>query len=522
MYQIIQKIARKRLIILDGAALFAAYLIALGIRYGVPYRVEEWQVSAYAMAFALMLPIYILIYHFYDGKRPPIMEQDVFDVFLSVVKNAILLNIVLLGSLYLVKSLASLSRLVFGIAFLLFQLFDFLLRCWYRRRKIRFLDLTDRPGNTLLITRAEYEGMIRGRISLDPHAAEITDTILLDKEPDYAQYEKRSYRSALIYLPEGRGYDDPLFQCFLDALSSHGTRLLKILCQDGVPVERDLISSLSGLEAVQIPTMAQRGNVLGVNFCVSNPVAATLYVRMHLDALRSHYVTFCNVHTTMESCKDPSYQKIQNSAALTFPDGAPIAKQLQRMEFADARRVAGPDFMDAMFRSSMDGKITHYFYGASPEAIRRLQECLPKRYPGIVIKGLYSPPYRPLTKEEDEAVMREINSSGADLIWIGLGAPKQEKWMASHEGKLHGVMFGMDAGFDFYAGTMRRAPKWMQRLGLEWLYRLFSDPKRLFRRYFVSNLQYLWAIYMPHCHTHSENTKAADRKNIGERCGTVK
>ena len=101
-------------------------------------------------------------------------------------KNAILLNIILLGSLYLVKSLASLSRLVFGIAFLLFQLFDFLLRCWYRRRKIRFLDLTDRPGNTLLITRAEYEGMIRGRISLDPHGAKITDTILLDKEPDYA------------------------------------------------------------------------------------------------------------------------------------------------------------------------------------------------------------------------------------------------------------------------------------------------------------------------------------------------
>ena len=211
MYQIIQKIARKRLIILDIAALLAAYLIALGIRYGVPCRMEEWQVSAYAMAFALMLLIYILIYHFYDGKRPPIMEQDVFDVFLSVVKNAIFLNIVLLGSLYLFKSLAPLSRLVFGIAFLLFQLFDFLLRCWYRRRKIRFLDLTDRPGNTLLITRAEYEGMIRGRISLDPHVAEITDTILLDRGPDYAQYEKRSYRSALIYLPEGGGYDDPLF-----------------------------------------------------------------------------------------------------------------------------------------------------------------------------------------------------------------------------------------------------------------------------------------------------------------------
>lgn len=102
MYQIIQKIARKRLIILDSAALLAAYLIAVGIRYGVPYQIEEWQVSAYAMTFALMLPIYILIYHFYDGKRLPIMEQDVFDVFIAVVKNAVLLNIILLGCLYLV------------------------------------------------------------------------------------------------------------------------------------------------------------------------------------------------------------------------------------------------------------------------------------------------------------------------------------------------------------------------------------------------------------------------------------
>ena len=190
------------------------------------------------------------------------------------------------------------------------------------------------------------------------------------------------------------------------------------------------------------------------------------------------------------SNKDEDYRKVQNRAALIFPDGAPIAKRQRKLEYADAKRVAGPDFMDAMFKSTMDGKVTHYFYGSTPATIKLLGEQLQKRYPGIVIKGLYSPPFRPLTEEEDEADIARINESGADLIWIGLGAPKQEKWMAAHEGKLHGVCLGVGAGFDFYAGTIRRAPAAVQKIGLEWLYRLFQDPKRLFSRYLVTNTEY--------------------------------
>lgn len=540
MYQIIRKIARRRLIVLDIAAYLTAFALGLATRYGLPYRLESWQISSYATVLVIALLFYLLIYIFYDGKRPPIMDQDAFDVFLAVLRNALLLYILLLGYLYLTRNFSLLSRAVFGTSFLYFVVLDDLLRLWYRKRKIRYLTLVDHPDETLLITRSEYESMIRGRLSIasgiagtggkdisadskssrktsafsngfsGSDAVRITGTLLLDRHPDFSLALNQKYKKAVIYLPQDRGYSDPNFQKFLAELAHNGTRILRLLSLEGLPVEQNLLHSLGDMQAIQIPMMVRRGNVLGVNFCISNPEAAVMYVRSHLDILKSRYITFCNVHTTMESCKDPEYLRIQNRAALTFPDGAPIARQLRRMEYTDAKRVAGPDFMDAMFRSTMDGHVTHYFYGSSPETIRRLEQILPEKYPGIVIRGLYSPPYRPLTAEEDAEAVRQINESGADLVWVGLGAPKQERWMAEHEGRLHGVMLGVGAGFDFYAGTIKRAPAWVQRIGLEWLYRLLKDPKHLFKRYFITNLQYLWAVYLPH------------RKKREERRGTIK
>ena len=148
--------------------------------------------------------------------------------------------------------------------------------------------------------------------------------------------------------------------------------------------------------------------------------------------------------------------------------------------------------MESMFSSTMDGKLSHFFYGSSEETIELLKEKLPKRFPGMDIRGFYSPPYRELTPEEDDEVIEMLNASGADLIWIGLGAPKQEKWMSAHQGKVHGVMLGVGAGFNFFAGNIKRAPVWIQKIGMEWLFRLFQDPKRLFKRYFESNIKFIW------------------------------
>jgi exopolysaccharide biosynthesis WecB/TagA/CpsF family protein len=149
-----------------------------------------------------------------------------------------------------------------------------------------------------------------------------------------------------------------------------------------------------------------------------------------------------------------------------------------------------------MFRDTMDGSVSHYFYGSTQETLDALREQLEARYPGLVIKGMYSPVFGEVSEQQDAEDVKRINDADAGIVWIGLGAPKQEKWMNAHEGRIHGVMMGVGAGFNFHAGNIKRAPVWMQRIGLEWLFRLFQDPKRLFKRYFVTNTKFFWYLLM--------------------------
>lgn len=157
-------------------------------------------------------------------------------------------------------------------------------------------------------------------------------------------------------------------------------------------------------------------------------------------------------------------------------------------------RVTGPCLMGEIFNISTENGYRHYFYGSTEETLKKLSSKLEEKYPGLQIAGMCSPPFRPLTDEEDEKVVKMINDTNPDFVWIGLGAPKQEKWMAMHQGKIQGLMVGVGAGFDYYADNIKRAPKWMQSNNLEWLYRLIQDPKRLFSRYLITNTKFLKLI----------------------------
>lgn len=232
--------------------------------------------------------------------------------------------------------------------------------------------------------------------------------------------------------------------------------------------------------------------VFGINYSIASIPGAVLYVKNHIDELRGKYICFSNVHTTVMGRENPEYKDVLNGAAFVFADGVPIAKRQHMSGFSKAERVAGPDFMKQMFEDTSDGKLSHYFYGATDETLNALKEDLLKKYPGIDIRGMYSPPFRKLSEEEDAEDIERINASGADIIWIGLGAPKQENWMHAHKDKVNGVMMGVGAGFDFHAGTIRRAPKWVQKIGFEWLYRMSQDPKRLSRRYLVTNTKFMY------------------------------
>lgn len=233
--------------------------------------------------------------------------------------------------------------------------------------------------------------------------------------------------------------------------------------------------------------------ILGVGIAAVDMDGALRFIRKNLDALRGNYICVSNVHTTVMSYEDESYRRIQNEAALALPDGKPLSVICKKRGFPEAGRVTGPDLMGEIFKCSRAGGYTHYFYGSTPETLARLREKLEADYQ-LSVAGMYAPPFRQLTEEEDRQAVERINRARPDFIWVGLGAPKQERWIYEHRGKVQGLMIGVGAGFDYYAGNIKRAPLWMQKCSLEWLYRFLQDPKRLFKRYLVTNTKFLYLM----------------------------
>lgn len=232
--------------------------------------------------------------------------------------------------------------------------------------------------------------------------------------------------------------------------------------------------------------------ILGVNIAVTNMQDTVKLITEHLEELKGKFICLSNVHTTIMAYESPDYRNIQNAAFLALPDGSPLALVHRLRGYKEAEQVAGPDLMPALWKATEHTEISHYFYGSTQETIDALRENLEKRYPDLKIAGMEAPPFRTLTEEEDEEAIRRINESGASILWIGLGAPKQEEWMYEHRDKVNCLMLGVGAGFDFHAGTIKRAPNWMRNHYLEWLYRLIQDPKRLWKRYVGTNGKFVF------------------------------
>lgn len=231
--------------------------------------------------------------------------------------------------------------------------------------------------------------------------------------------------------------------------------------------------------------------IFGVRTAASDIEEAPAWVCEHLERLKGQYITFANVHSIVMAHDSAAYRLVQNEAAAVFADGQPVAGYQRKKGYIRAKRVAGPDFMTKIFRISVKKGYRHYFYGASKETLQKLTENLRKNYPGIQIAGTYSPPYEERLRGNYEKDIARINAAGADFVWVGLGAPKQEYWMNIQKGKINGLMLGVGAGFDFHAGVVRRAPLWMQKCGLEWFYRLLQEPKRLGKRYMMTNWKFV-------------------------------
>jgi N-acetylglucosaminyldiphosphoundecaprenol N-acetyl-beta-D-mannosaminyltransferase len=232
--------------------------------------------------------------------------------------------------------------------------------------------------------------------------------------------------------------------------------------------------------------------ILGTPIDVLEWETAIVRINGWARANESRYVCICNVHSVVTTRYDPIFEQVVNDADMATPDGEPVAWMLRRFGVPLQRRINGPDLMWRYCAEAATRGESIYLYGSTPETLQILEHRLDKTFPGLRIAGSWSPPFRALTEEEDEADVARINASGAGTVWVSLGCPKQEKWMAAHRGRINAVMIGVGAAFDYHAGTTARAPSWMQRSGLEWLYRLLSEPRRLWKRYLVTNTLFIF------------------------------
>jgi N-acetylglucosaminyldiphosphoundecaprenol N-acetyl-beta-D-mannosaminyltransferase len=202
-------------------------------------------------------------------------------------------------------------------------------------------------------------------------------------------------------------------------------------------------------------------------------------------------VHFCTTHGLVEAASDRPFQQVLNGGDIVAPDGMPLVWLGRRAGIA-VERVCGPDLMPALMDRGRAGGARHYLYGGATGVPERIAARMRAKYPGVEIVGLESPPFRPLTPEDDHAAVDRINSARPDYVWVGLGTPKQDKWLAEHRAHLNAsVLLAVGAAFDYLGGSRRRAPRALQRTGLEWLWRLASEPRRLLRRYTVMNLTFL-------------------------------
>lgn len=268
------------------------------------------------------------------------------------------------------------------------------------------------------------------------------------------------------------------------ALGPGSARGLALTAGAEVVVERSAVSAP--------PAAIERVNILGVGAMPLDLAKAAETLERWRTERQREYVCLISVHGLVVAQRDPAIRNALNRSGMAAEDGMPLVWWSRLAGFGQARRVCGSDLLDTVCAYGLPRGYRHYFYGASPQVVELLTDRLRRRHPGLIIAGYRSPPFRPLTAAEAADDIAAINEARPDFVWIGLGMPKQEKWMVEHLGKIDATaLIGVGAAFDFHAGTKPRAPIWMQRSGLEWLFRLMTEPRRLAHRYLIDNALFI-------------------------------
>ena len=235
----------------------------------------------------------------------------------------------------------------------------------------------------------------------------------------------------------------------------------------------------------------QAFNIVGTSVRHTTYVHAASLICNWGEARLSKYVCAASVNNVMEAYDSPIFQRVMNDADLVTPDGMPLVWALKLLGHKHASRVYGPDLtLIILEKAALEG-LPVGFYGGAPQVLDRLVEVVSQRFPKLHVAYAFSPPFRPTIAEEDERIVEEINRSGTRILFIGLNTPKQDYWMAVHKGRVQAVMVGVGAAFDFLAGAKPQAPRWMMRIGTEWIFRLVTEPRRLWKRYLKHNPRFV-------------------------------
>ena len=239
----------------------------------------------------------------------------------------------------------------------------------------------------------------------------------------------------------------------------------------------------------------KRVNICGVHISAINPHMACDAIKEWVENRRKAYVCVVPVSIVVDCQADKEYRMIINNADMATPDGVPLVWLGRLKGYKMMERTYGPDLMLDVCKMSQENDYRHYFYGSTTETCRLLESKLKERFPRLSIIGKFSPPFREMTYEEERRVIEEINRLKPDILWIGLGSPKQDYWMVKYRDKLEvPVMIGVGAAFDFISGIKKQAPRWMRRAGLEWFFRLCCEPKRLWKRYLIGNSKFIYFL----------------------------
>ncbi len=485
---------------IDLIAIVTSSFTSLVIRYdSLPEIFDRLYMSLIISMCLIQTVIFVVI----DLRRRSIYEQDPFDNLISVIRDRTIVMVMTVIYLYATQQGEVSSRFVIAAIYVLGILYDFILRMILRGSYLK--------KNSNIYNRHVVE------IRYPYPSWDELERLLRETDPIQSTDTGMS-RCDILVQPDGAS--DPDYSEALRMSYDTGARVYAGLRIPEYEVKSGIACDVDGYTAIPIGIRHDRFEVFGVRYAISGTEEAVVHVLRHLQELSGKYICFSNVHTLVMAREDAGYKDILNSSAITFADGNPIAQLEVKAGYTGVQRVAGPDFMEHVFRDTADGSVGHYFYGSSPETLTALEKALHERYPGLSIKGMYSPPYHQLTPEEDAADVERINASGADIIWIGLGAPKQEKWMHEHADRVSGVMMGVGAGFDFHAGTIRRAPVWVRKIGLEWFYRLLQDPGRLIKRYVVTNFKFFMYLIPEKLH-HRRNSGRSDSRTQRSSSGRI-